>query len=205
MKLSRETYGLAFICLLFLGGLYLVTALAELPSFARLSDTPWLLPIVNVATVSIYFYNSVSRRVTSRKNPVSRAYSACCDLVCGLDRVCGRPRRSKRSAHMARKSVEGMLRMDDYSAAWRDPDYACREMAERGAAHVADDCRPVLRRCYHVFLHFGWTVTESDSLSFIPPAAPGIYDTSRRATMWLLRGSRLIPAGGQPASSVRCI
>ena len=56
MKLSPETYGIALICFFFLGGLYLAAALAEFPYVARLSDIPWLLPILNLATVSALFY-----------------------------------------------------------------------------------------------------------------------------------------------------
>ncbi|MBV9788187.1 MAG: hypothetical protein JOZ51_08440 [Chloroflexi bacterium] len=57
MKLSRELYGLVLVCLFFFGGLYLVTVLVGSSSFARLADRPWLLPIINLATVSIFFFN----------------------------------------------------------------------------------------------------------------------------------------------------
>lgn len=57
MKLSRELYGLVLVCLFFFGGLYLVTVLVGATSFARLADIPWLLPIIHLATVSIFCFN----------------------------------------------------------------------------------------------------------------------------------------------------
>lgn len=156
MKLSRETYGLAFIGLLFLGGLYLVTALAELPFFARLSDMPWLLPIVNVAMVSIYFYKlyrgvSPAGKILLREHTLLVVIWFVAWIVVVAVLVAQNDRHTWDEKAL-RASCSWMIIL---------PHGATLIMlAEKwqSAAHLADDCRPVLRRCYHGCRHFGWTV-----------------------------------------------